>query len=437
MRHQLARLGRSQRAVIALITVLALLVLAPAALSRPTAAQPSASQTAASQSAQRVSLPLQVVTPDVTVAATDGAAAEAGADTGTFTVTRTGPTTAALTVNFTLGGTAVAGDYNAISSPVTILAGQASAAVTVTPVNDLLPEDSETVILTVTGGTGYNVGTPSSATVNIADNDPPVVSIAATDSSASETGPNPGTFTVSRTGSTTNALTVNYTIGGTASNGSDYSLLATSVVIPATQSSAVVTVTPTNDAVAEPTETVILTLAAGSYTIGSPAAATVNIADNDAVTVSVTATDDSAAEAGPNPGVFTITRTGDLTAALTVNYTVGGSATAGSDYAALPLSVVIAAGQASATVVVNPIDDAAAEGQETVILNLAAGAYSIGSPSSDDVKIADNDGTAPTGNMPANKDQCKKGGWQTFGVFKNQGDCVSWVATGGKNPPAG
>jgi hypothetical protein len=39
--------------------------------------------------------------------------------------------------------------------------------------------------------------------------------------------------------------------------------------------------------------------------------------------------------------------------------------------------------------------------------------------------------------LPASKDQCQNGGWQTFGVFKNQGDCVSFVATGGKNPPAG
>ena len=39
--------------------------------------------------------------------------------------------------------------------------------------------------------------------------------------------------------------------------------------------------------------------------------------------------------------------------------------------------------------------------------------------------------------LPISKDECKKGGWQTFGVFKNQGDCVSFVATGGKNSPAG
>jgi hypothetical protein len=37
--------------------------------------------------------------------------------------------------------------------------------------------------------------------------------------------------------------------------------------------------------------------------------------------------------------------------------------------------------------------------------------------------------------FPTSKDQCKNGGWQTFGVFKNQGDCVSFVATGGRNQP--
>jgi hypothetical protein len=39
--------------------------------------------------------------------------------------------------------------------------------------------------------------------------------------------------------------------------------------------------------------------------------------------------------------------------------------------------------------------------------------------------------------LPTSKDQCKNGGWRTFGVFKNQGDCVSFVATKGKNQPAG
>jgi hypothetical protein len=45
--------------------------------------------------------------------------------------------------------------------------------------------------------------------------------------------------------------------------------------------------------------------------------------------------------------------------------------------------------------------------------------------------------TPPPPPMPSTADDCKKGGWQTYGVFKNQGDCVSWVATNGGNPPSG
>ena len=39
--------------------------------------------------------------------------------------------------------------------------------------------------------------------------------------------------------------------------------------------------------------------------------------------------------------------------------------------------------------------------------------------------------------LPTSVDECKNGGWKTFGVFKNQGDCVSFVASKGKNPPSG
>jgi len=39
--------------------------------------------------------------------------------------------------------------------------------------------------------------------------------------------------------------------------------------------------------------------------------------------------------------------------------------------------------------------------------------------------------------LPTSRDQCKNGGWRDFPGFKNQGDCVSYVATGGKNEPNG
>jgi hypothetical protein len=39
--------------------------------------------------------------------------------------------------------------------------------------------------------------------------------------------------------------------------------------------------------------------------------------------------------------------------------------------------------------------------------------------------------------LPTRKEECKDGGWRRFGVFKNQGDCVSFVATRGRNQPSG
>jgi hypothetical protein len=39
--------------------------------------------------------------------------------------------------------------------------------------------------------------------------------------------------------------------------------------------------------------------------------------------------------------------------------------------------------------------------------------------------------------LPTRQEQCKNGGWKTYDAFKNQGDCVSFVATKGKNQPGG
>ncbi|MBM4254310.1 MAG: hypothetical protein FJ147_00255 [Deltaproteobacteria bacterium] len=109
----------------------------------------------------------------------------------------------------------------------------------------------------------------------------PTVSIQATTATAAEGGA-AGQFTVSRTGSTTSALTVNYTVGGTASSGGDYQALSGSVTIPAGQTTAVIAVTPVDDTAVESNETVVATLSANAaYTVGTPASATVTITDND------------------------------------------------------------------------------------------------------------------------------------------------------------
>jgi hypothetical protein len=59
------------------------------------------------------------------------------------------------------------------------------------------------------------------------------------------------------------------------------------------------------------------------------------------------------------------------------------------------------------------------------------GAFGTQALTSGDVVVVD----APP--LPTSKEQCNNNGWRTFGVFKNQGDCVSFVATGGKNQPSG
>jgi hypothetical protein len=113
--------------------------------------------------------------------------------------------------------------------------------------------------------------------------------------------------------------------------------------------------------------------------------------------VTIAATDDTATEQATTTGIFTVTRSGSTASALTVNYTVSGTATSGSDYVALSGSVVIPSGQPSAQIVVTPIDDAAVnEGDETVIATLAPdAAYAVDAPNSATVTITDNDIVAP------------------------------------------
>lgn len=125
----------------------------------------------------------------------------------------------------------------------------------------------------------------------------------------------------------------------------------------------------------------------------------IDIHQEDAVAlpaVSLAASDPSAAEADRDPGTFVVTRTGDATEPLTVNYAVGGTATPGSDYAALGGTVTIPAGAASATVTVDPVDDATSESGETVVLTLSpSGTYDVASPAAATVTIAENDAVAP------------------------------------------
>lgn len=108
----------------------------------------------------------------VTLAATDASASETGPDTGTFTLTRSGDVSAALSVAIAVSGTAISGtDYQSIGTNVNFSAGASTATVTVTPIDNTVVGGTKSVILTLQTSATYDVGTPSTATVTIADND--------------------------------------------------------------------------------------------------------------------------------------------------------------------------------------------------------------------------------------------------------------------------
>ncbi|MEO6244880.1 MAG: DUF1800 family protein [Opitutaceae bacterium] len=142
----------------------------------------------------------------------------------------------------------------------------------------------------------YDV-TPATATV---------VTLSATRATANETGTLAGEFTVTRSGDTFAALTVNYGVGGTATNGIDYPPLVGYVTIPAGATSVTIPLVPLTDTVVEPTEHVVLTLAPGDYTIGSSATGTVSIADNPGTLYVATLRPGSGASASAASGLATI-----------------------------------------------------------------------------------------------------------------------------------
>jgi len=86
--------------------------------------------------------------------------------------------------------------------------------------------------------------------------------------------------------------------------------------------------------------------------------------------VSVQAADPLSSEPGDNPGMFTVSREGETNAALTIPFTLTGTASNGVDYVSIPTTVTLVAGQYSSNIIVTPIEEPAAAGYKTVKLTL-------------------------------------------------------------------
>jgi hypothetical protein len=337
------------------------------------------------------------------------------------TVTRTGATGNAVTVDYaTSNGTATAGacapgvDYVAQSGTLTFNPGDLGKSFIVTICNDAVYEANQTFNITLSNATGGAVlGTPSTQTVTI-NNDDAAPTVAINDISQAEGNSGTTNFQVSVVVSGANEVTGGFnlqTADGTATAPSDYTSVNGAAVIPAnvnrtTATLVVTTVSVNGDTAVEPDETFFLN---GSSCTDCSFADNQGVAtiQNDDVSVQFAQPLYTVSE-GVGTVMLTVTRAGTSTGAISVNYAFAGinangaaSCGAGIDFAAVSGTLNWASGDgASKTFNVTICDDALVESTESFISQLQSptGGATIGAQSSTQVDITDNDSdtTAPT-----------------------------------------
>ena len=286
-------------------------------------------------------------------------------------------------------------DYTVTSpTPFTFLPGAADGStldVAVTIVDDGDTELDETIDVSLSVTSGGSNGSPAAATVTITDDDPATVFFTVASASVGEAA---GTATVdvdlAIAGGGTLLVPVEVEVSdaltGDATPAVDYTFLSpTTIVFPIgtpdgfTDS---VNVTITQDGDDEPDETVDLTLSvtAGPATPVAPTTHTLTILDDDVTTVGFAAASSGGGEAAGPHAVFVrldVSGGGVTTSAVEVEVTdtLTGTATSGTDYAALaPATVTFPPGTASGAtmpVALDVTDDLVFEGDETVDLTLA------------------------------------------------------------------
>lgn len=214
-----------------------------------------------------------------------------GGGQATITVQRVGGDDGAVSVQYaSSNGSAIAGsDYTAVSGTINWADNDDNNKTFNVPIlNDSTPESNETVNLTLSNATGAALGSPSSATLTIIDNDSAgpagTLSFTAAEQNVSE-GTGAATVTVQRTGGSTGAVSASYaTSDGSATAGSDYTAAAGTVNWAngdtATKS---FTVPILDDGAIEGDETVNVMLSGptGGATLGTPTTQTLTIVDDD------------------------------------------------------------------------------------------------------------------------------------------------------------
>ncbi|MEY2518221.1 MAG: large repetitive protein, partial [bacterium] len=323
--------------------------------------------------------------------------------TVTLTLTLSSPAAGGETVAYaTSNGTATASsDYTAASGVVTFAAGATTATITLTVLGDDVAEPDETFVVTLSSPSGLVLGSPSSSTVTISNDDVAgarSVSIADTSVTEGNSASKTVTLTLTLSAPAVGGETVAWaTSNGTAAAGSDYTAASGFVTFAAGATTATFSVTVIGDSVVEPNETFVVTLSSptGGLTLGSPSSATVTILNDDAArSVSIANTSVTEGNSGSKAVTLTLTLSAPAVGGETVAWaTSNGTATAGSDYTAASGVVTFAAGATTATFSVTVIGDNVVEPNETFVVTLSSptGGLSLGSPSSATVTILNDD----------------------------------------------
>lgn len=298
----------------------------------------------------------------------------AGSKAATGTVSRTGATTNALVVTLVSNDTSEA----TVPASVTIPAGQTSITFDVAAVEDAIVDGSQTVSV-IASATGFS---SDSENITVTDNDvSSVLSLSFDPETFSEgAGSSAATGTLTRTGNTTNALTVTLTSDDTSE-----ATVPASVTIPAGQTSVTFTVSAVEDAIIDGPQETKITASATGHTSGSE---TLLVTDNDGELLSLTLNPTSVSEsAGATASTATISRNTDTTNALIV--TLSSSVTTA---ATVPATVTIPAGETAATFAITAINDALADGTQTTTISATAAGFLL--PATADLNVTDDEGAA-------------------------------------------
>lgn len=286
----------------------------------------------------------------------------------------------------------------------------------------------------------YVVGNPGEARMlfKAAVATSPVISLVAVGRAVSENGGDSILLLLTRTGKTNVDVNVRLRFAGTATYGQDYAPVPDLIRIASGVTSVPLPVYVYPDLYLEGNETVSVEIVDDpAYKTGSRKAE-FSIGDNDLPTVTVAASDPVASETGNDTGAVVFTRIGDLTRDLTVSYLAGGSAISGQDYRALPGTIVIPAGQPSATLIIQPRDNRLNDGGQTVEIILSdSPLYNVGVPGTGIVFIQD--GARPTvsirASSPDGAEPGTPGEFTLWRVGDNRSELLVNLAVGGTARP--